>query len=60
MFVFVAFIEQNENFNDDNLCRIHGGLYNASVSVFVYYLVYIHNFPLRKINLSQSWSMKIP
>ena len=26
----MAFIEQKENDNNDNLCKIHGGLYIAS------------------------------
>ena len=30
IFGLVAFIEQNENDNNDNLCKIHGGLYIAS------------------------------
>ena len=30
MFGLVAFIEQKENDNNDNLCKINGGLYNAS------------------------------
>ena len=30
MFGLVAFIEQKENDNNDNLCKIHGGLYIAS------------------------------
>ena len=27
IFGLVAFIEQKENDNNDNLCKIHGGLY---------------------------------
>ena len=30
IFGLVAFIEQKENDNNDNLCKIHGGLYIAS------------------------------
>ena len=30
LFGLVAFIEQKENDNNDNLCKIHGGLYIAS------------------------------
>ena len=30
MFGLVAFIKQKENDNNDNLCKIHGGLYIAS------------------------------
>ena len=30
IFGLVAFIEQKENDNNDNLRKIHGGLYNAS------------------------------
>ena len=30
IFGLVAFIKQNENDNNDNLCKIHGGLYIAS------------------------------
>ena len=29
IFGLVAFIEQKENDNNDNLCKIHGGLYIA-------------------------------
>ena len=31
IFGLVAFIKQKENDNNDNLCKIHGGLYIASV-----------------------------
>ena len=29
----MAFIEQKENDNNDNLCKIHGGLYIASALI---------------------------
>ena len=32
IFGLVAFIEQKENDNNDNLCNIHGGLYIASAN----------------------------
>ena len=35
MFGLVAFIEQKENDNNDNLCKIHGGLYIAFLFVFI-------------------------
>ena len=31
----MAFIEQKENDNNDNLCKIHGGLYIASALISV-------------------------
>ena len=31
IFGLVAFIEQKENDNNDNICKVHGDLYNASV-----------------------------
>ena len=30
---FVTFIEQIENDNNDNLCKIHGGLYIALIQI---------------------------
>ena len=30
IFSLMVFIEQKENDNNDNLCKIHGGLYIAS------------------------------
>ena len=35
IFGLVAFIEQKENDNNDNLCKIHGGLYIASALINV-------------------------
>ena len=38
IFGFVAFIEQKENDNNDNLCKIHGGLYIAlALSILLHY-----------------------
>ena len=31
----MAFIEQNENDNNDNLCKNHGGIYIASAHLFL-------------------------
>ena len=38
IFGLMAFIDQNENDNNDNLCKIHGGLYIASA------LIHLKNF----------------
>ena len=35
IFSLVAFIEQKENDNNDNLCKIHGGLYIASALIVI-------------------------
>ena len=40
IFGLVAFIKQKENDNNDNLCKIHGGLYIASALIIVIVIVF--------------------
>ena len=37
MFGLVAFIEQKEHDNNDNLCKIHFGLYTSSALILYIY-----------------------